>query len=355
MTIALSGKLVDVGIHLALDALVEQPDLTYLRLNGPSIDIRIIHIGNGQCIVNDYTRKVRDRLGERLVRWGFLARPVLLEQLKRQEDEGVRLDFSEYVPTANLEYVVMNQTLDSLDRLSLFPMLDYQIAPQTTVYRGAKISEAAIRKRCRWIEEHRDCFLVWRKRLDEGRLHMDPIARGLSRGHANVDKALCEGGDWGAFQSALHEPIANIALRLDSLLLEGHLHYAEPDLQTVIKVDRVRYRLASMVFSLVVLGGGVYLAPLDQGRVKAGVIQPWLHLKRFSNVSHTRTMVAFEAERHRERHARYPSAAVMLTRLEQFKTSGVGDRRPLYGFQYIGLEDEFVVLTSSSASDGEQE
>ena len=249
----------------------------------------------------------------------------------------------------------MNQTLDSLDRLSLFPMLDYQIAPQTTVYRGAKISEAGIRKRCKWSEAHRDCFLLWRRRLDEGRLHMDPAARGLSNEHAHVDKALSKGGDWGAFQSALQEPLMNISLRLETLVTDGHLHYAEAKRPETVTVDRVRYRLASMAVSLGLVACGIYLVPCDYERVKEAVTEPLLQTSRAANVSFTRAVISSEAERYREKHGRYPSASVMAARLATMNASKLRDGTSLYRFQYIGLGDEFVVLTSISDSDGEQQ
>lgn len=353
MTIALDGKLVDVGIDTVLDALIEQPGLNYVRLTGPSVDVRIIHIGRGQCIVNDYTRKVRDRIGERLVRSGFLSRSVLVEQLKRQEEDGVRLDFSEYVPSANLDYVIMNQTLDSLDRLSLFPMLDYQIAPQTKVYRGAKIGGAAIRKRCKWIEVHRDKFLLWRQRMNEGRLYMEPIARGLSSENAGIDKALSNDGGWSGLQAALREPLANIALRLDGLVAQGHLHYVEADRLKIVKVDRSRWRVAGFVASMSLLVGSVYLVPFDTGIMMAAWRAPWDHLSQFSHVSHTRTFVAFEVERYRERHNEYPPASVLEQRLESLFSGETRHGRLLHRYQYIGLKDEFVVLTPSSDSDGE--
>ena len=107
---------------------------------------------------------MKERLGERLVREGFLERQVLTE-LEKLELDGVRLDFSSHVPNAQIELVVMNQTLDSIDRLALFPMLDYEIGEQTSVYRGAQISGAAI-IRIAWLENVVETFLKWRKHLE---------------------------------------------------------------------------------------------------------------------------------------------------------------------------------------------
>jgi hypothetical protein len=117
----------------------------------------------------------------------------------------------------------MNQTLDSLDRLSLFPMLDYEIAPQTTVYRGAKISGKAIEKRFQWIEMNREVFLRWRQRMEEGQIFMPAAVRGMTTDNAKMSKALSAGADWSSLQAELQEPLANIALRLEELAALGHL------------------------------------------------------------------------------------------------------------------------------------
>ena len=354
MTIPLKGKLVDVGIYAVLETLASQSGLAYLRLNGSPIDIRIIHVGRGQCFVNDYTRKVRDRVGERLVRWGFLERSILVEQLKRQEDDGQRLDFSDHVPNANLEYVVMNQTLDSLDRLSLFPMLDYEIAPQTTVYRGAKINIAAIRKRFEWMEQHRECFLLWRQRIEGGRLFMPPAARGASLDNAKVDKALTSGSDWSSLQAVLHEPLSNIALRLDTLTAEGHLQYIEAETQATTKVERARWRFLGLVLSLMVVFGGVYKMPPDLDRIGRSLTQIFSHVTQLSNGSHTQMIVGAEVEHFRERHQRHPSRLELKEALLSV-VNDVSETGTLSPYQYIGMPDDFVVLTHLSNGDGEPE
>lgn len=351
MSIPLKGKLVDVGLKAVLERLLAEPGIAFLRLRGDSVDLRLIHVGRGKYVLNDYTRKVKERLGERLVREGFLERQVLLSQLEKLELDGVRLDFSGHVPNAQLESVVMNQTLDSIDRLVLFPMLDYEIGEQTSVYRGAQISGSAVLKRLAWLEDALEIFLKWRKHLDQDSVTMLPSGRGLSTENAHIERALGARLGFDGLQAALHEPLANIACRLESLAQEGMIHVGAANAPVWLQVPSNLSRALAGVLATALLGGIVFLAlphlkPVDS----------WVDLvERTQGVMRrvsTRRYVEFEVERYQERFGHYPSSdelkAVVVTVTDR------GLNQPFVAeYHYIGMQNDFVVLTPMTENDGE--
>ena len=300
MTVGTTGRLIDYGFTDLMDTLVARPGLSFLRLHGSGVDMRVIHVGREQCFVVDHGRKVKDRIGERLVRWGHLKRETLVTMLSGSEDRNTVLDFTSQVPSSIVEYVAMTQALDSLDRLMLFPHLQFELGEQQSAYRGTKLTASALKKRVTWASQSKDSFLKWRSRIESGQLNFYPTARDRTPAHTAVECAILERTGWEGIQCRLHDPLFNIAEQLDVLEREGSLSYTEDESPKVPTVLRSRWVVLQHVGSSILLLGFVLSGLVDWESTWLRAKAPLEAYTANALAHRTIRMAAFEALRLRE-------------------------------------------------------
>ena len=337
-----AGKLIDVTLNALIDQLVARPGLSFLRLHGDGVDVRIIHVGREQCFVVDHARKIRDRLGERLVRWGHLKRDVLLRLLAEAEERKSILDFTSQVSLSTVEYVATTQALDSLDRLVLFPHLDFEFGEQLTGYRGAKLTANALKKRLAWASSVKHVFLKWRSRMGSGDLQFYPAAREKSPVHTAVECAILEKSGWDGIQCRLHDPLFKLAEHLEALESDGSIMFVEHAQAELPTILRSRWRWVQNVGGLILLLGIVFFGKIDFTSLQVRMVESIDFVKGELLAQHALVRVTFEAESYQERYGKYPSREILANRLQKpqdDKASPV----VIMPYRYIDFVDDFLL------------
>jgi hypothetical protein len=122
----------------------------------------------------------------------------------------------------------------------------------------------------------------------------------------------------------------------------------------LIKVERARWRILGFVLSLGCVFGGVYFLPPDLGVIGSSADRTWTRISRLARVAQTHEAVGFKVEQFRERHRRHPTALELKQSFLK-PSPGVPSLVELSPYQYIGMPDDFVVITDVSAVVGDDE
>lgn len=342
-----SGQLIGQKVGELLDQLVARTGLSFLRLHGDGVDVRIVHVGRGQCFVIDHARKVRDRIGERLVRWGHLDRQTLLALLKDAEERNRVLDFTTHVAASTVEYVAMSQALDSLDRTVLFPHLSFQIGEQTEAYRGCKLSASSIKKRIDWANQQKKSYLKWRGHLESGRLRFNCGFTGRSPAHEAVEVAIAKQTSWDGIQSRLHEPLFRIALQLDGLEQEGAVEMMDPVESDVPTVLKSRWVFAQNLFAIFILAGVIYAGKADLQILDKKLGSMSTDLQGLALAAHTFATVSYELERYQERFGEYPSDKKLRVLMRRDRDVA-GRAFQFAPYRYLGFKHDYLLEVGES-------
>ena len=205
------GRLADASMEALCGELMSAPPGQALRLFGDGMSIWVTHLGDGECLVSENNRKLKDRMGERLIRWGYLERERLLSLLALAGD-GDPLDLRSEVGDEVFDNVLAIQGLDSIDRLALNPQLEYEFCDGKESVRGYRTTLMAFRLALTGLKKHRS-FLSWRAALSRVKFQMvgnvDEVMPGASAAREHISSVT----DLLDLQPVLRLPVFDIAWR----------------------------------------------------------------------------------------------------------------------------------------------
>ena len=331
------GRLADASMATLCSRLISGPPGHALRLFGDGMSIWVTHLGEGACLVTEKNRKLKDRMGERLIRWGYLERDRLLALLA-VADEGDSLELRSEVGSDVFDNVLAMQGLDSIDRLALNPQLEYEFCDGLNNMRGYRTSLKDVETRFAWAQKNYRSFLSWQAALSRVKFQMvgnvDEVMPGVSAARQHISSA----SDLLDLQPVLRLPVFDIALALETLQGKGALLAIKPDeqIKTIQKSLKTSWFIHCFFICLAV---GFVWVSRDRvleipARASAWIVELDSEYKR----EWLKGRIVFAAEKHFEIHSRYPDSSKLVEILRE-----IGVERLPSTLSYITTGRDFVI------------
>ena len=336
------GRLADASMEALCSELMSAPPGQALRLFGDGMSIWVTHLGDGGCRVSENNRKLKDRMGERLIRWGYLERERLLSLLALVGD-GDPLDLRSEVGDEVFDNVLAIQGLDSIDRLALNPQLEYEFCDGKESVRGYRTTLDGFQTRFDWAQKNHRSFLSWRAALSRVKFQMvgnvDEVMPGASAAREHISSVT----DLLDLQPVLRLPVFDIALALETLQSEGVLLAIKPDAQ--IKTIQKSLRTSWFIHGFFICLSAVLIWFSQQRILEIPVrVSTWVaDLDSEYQREWLKGRIVFAAEKHFEIHSRYPESSKLVEILREIGVEEVPST-----LSYVTTGRDFVIRDSET-------